>query len=106
MMTTFSIDKQVDRLPPIHPGEILDAEFLRPLGIGRQRLAEDIGLDAAEVAALVNGEIAIAGETAQLLGRFFGNSPAFWLGLQNQYDREMAADRLADRPEQAAAFGG
>ena len=64
------------------------------------------GLDAAEVTALVDGKTAVTGETAQRLGRFFGNSPAFWLGLQNQYDRETAADRLADRPGQAAAGGG
>ena len=86
-----------DRLPPIHPGEILDEEFLQPMNITQYRLAKSIGVDARRIHAIVHGERAITAETALLLSRFFGNSAGFWMGLQSQYDLETAGDRLAER---------
>ena len=91
------------RLSPIHPGEILNEEFLRPMGITQYRLARSIGVDARRIHAIVHGQRSITAETALLLSRFFGNSAAFWMGLQSQYDLETAEDRLADRLAAVAA---
>ena len=95
-MTRETVDN-LERLPPIHPGEILDEEFLRPMNITQYRLAKAIGVDARRVHAIVNGERGISAETALLFSRFFGNSARFWMGLQSQYDLEMAEDRLGER---------
>ena len=77
-----------ERLPPIHPGEILNEEFLRPMNITRSRLAEAIGVDPRRIHAIVHGQRSITAETARLLSRFFGNSAQFWMGLQSQYELE------------------
>lgn len=90
---------QSEKLPPIHPGEILDEEFLRPMGISQYRLAKAIGVDPRRIHAIVHGERSISAETALLLSRFFGNSAKFWIGLQAQYDLEMASDRMGQRLE-------
>ena len=86
-----------EKLPPIHPGEILEEEFLRPMNITQYRLAKSIRVDARRVHAIVNGERSISAETALLFSRFFGNSAEFWMGLQSQYDLEVAEDRLGER---------
>ena len=85
------------KLSPIHPGEILNEEFLGPLKITQYRLAQVIGVDARRIHAIVHGQRSITAETALLFSRFFGNSPEFWMGLQSQYDLEREQDRLADR---------
>ena len=92
-----------DRLPPIHPGQILDEEFLVPMNISQYRLAKAIGVDARRIHAIVHGERSITPETALLLSRYFGNSAKFWLGLQGQYDLEVAEDRLAQRLNKVAS---
>ncbi|MYE45420.1 MAG: HigA family addiction module antidote protein [Chloroflexi bacterium] len=92
-----------ERLPPIHPGEVLNEEFLRPLKITQYRLAKSIGVDARRIHSIVHGQRAVTAETALLLSRFFGNSAAFWMGLQSQYDLETAEDRLAERLDAVAA---
>ena len=69
-----------EKLPPIHPGEILEEEFLRPMNITQYRLAKTIEVDARRVHAIVNGERGISAETALLFSRFFGNSAGFWIG--------------------------
>ena len=84
-------------MSPIHPGEILSEEFLLPMHITQYRLAQEIGVDARRIHAIVHGERSITAETALLLSRFFGNSAGFWMGLQSQYDLEVAEDRLGDR---------
>ena len=94
-----------EKLPPIHPGEILNEEFLEPLNISQYRLAKSISVDPRRVHAIVHGERAISAETALLLARFFGTSAAFWMGLQNQYDLEIAEDRLAGRLELVQPHG-
>jgi addiction module HigA family antidote len=88
-----------DKLPPIHPGEILDEEFLSPMNITQYRLAKAIGVDPRRIHAIVHGQRAITAETALLLSRFFSNSAEFWMGLQNQHDLEVEEDRLAGRLE-------
>ncbi|MXW96861.1 MAG: HigA family addiction module antidote protein [Acidimicrobiaceae bacterium] len=85
------------KLPPIHPGEVLEQEFLAPLGITQYRLAKAIGTDPRRIHAIVRAQRSITAETALLLGRFFGNSAGFWMGLQSQYDLEVARDRLTER---------
>lgn len=92
-----------EKLPPIHPGEILNEEFLLPMNITQYRLAKAIGVDARRIHAIIHGERSITAETALLLSRFFGNSAEFWLGLQSQHDLEIAEDRLAGRLEMVAA---
>ena len=86
-----------NKLPPIHPGEILAEEFLSPMNITQYRLAKAIGVDPRRIHAIVHGQRAITAETALLFSRFFGNSARFWMGLQNQYDLEREEDRLATR---------
>ena len=83
-----------ERPTPILPGEILEEEFLRPMNIKQYCLAKTIGVDARRVHAIVNGERSISAETALLFSRFFGNSAGFWMGLQSQYDLEVAEERL------------
>lgn len=85
------------KLPLVHPGEVLNEEFLAPMQITQYRLAKAIGVDARRIHAIVHGERAITAETALLLASFFGNSPSFWMGLQSQYDLEVTKDRLSER---------
>jgi addiction module HigA family antidote len=85
------------KLPPIHPGEILNEDFLIPMGISKYRLAKAIGVDATRIHSIVLGTRAITAETALLLARYFGNSAEFWMGLQAQYERERAQDEMAER---------
>ena len=95
--------KNQERLTPIHPGEILNEEFLAPMNLTQYRLAKSIGVDPRRIHAIVHGERSITAETALLFSRFFGNSAEFWMGLQSQYDLEATSDRLAQRLEAVAA---
>ncbi|MBU4185108.1 MAG: HigA family addiction module antidote protein [Proteobacteria bacterium] len=84
-------------LPPIHPGEILLEEFLRPMGISQYRLAKDISVSPRRINEIAHGKRAITADTALRLGRFFGMAPQFWLNLQNRYDLEVTEDMLEGR---------
>lgn len=86
-----------ERLSPVHPGEILNEDFLIPMDVTQYRLAKAIGVDARRVHSIVHGERSITAETALLFSRFFGNSAEFWMGLQSQYDLETAEDRMSHR---------
>lgn len=83
--------------PPIHPGEILMEDFLRPLGITQYRLAKDTGVPPRRINEIVQGKRAVTADTALRLGRFFGMEAQFWLNLQARYDLETAKDRLTER---------
>ncbi|MFO8091002.1 MAG: HigA family addiction module antitoxin [Desulfatiglandaceae bacterium] len=85
------------QLPPIHPGEILMEEFLKPMGISQYRLAKDISVPPRRINEIVHGKRSITADTALRLGRFFAMSPQFWLNLQTRYDLEMTEDFLANR---------
>jgi addiction module HigA family antidote len=85
------------KLPPIHPGEILIEEFLKPMGISQYRLAKDISVPPRRINEIVHGKRSISADTALRLGRFFGISPQFWLNLQNRFDLEVTEDLLAER---------
>jgi addiction module HigA family antidote len=79
-----------DKLSPVHPGEVLREEFIKPIGISQNRLAIDIGVDAGRINEIVLGKRAITADTALRLSGFFGNSPQYWMGLQTQYDLDIA----------------
>lgn len=85
------------KLPPIHPGEILMEEFLKPMGISQYRLAKDISVPPRRINEIVHGKRGITADTALRLGRFFGMSPQFWLNLQTRHDLEVTEDSLANR---------
>ena len=76
------------KLKNIHPGEILSEEFLMPLGISAYRLSKDIDIPQTRVSEIIRGNRRITADTALRLSRYFGNSPKFWLGLQDDYDLE------------------
>jgi antitoxin HigA-1 len=86
-----------DKLPPIHPGEVLQEEFLQPLEITQYRLSRDISVSPRRINEIVQGKRAITADTALRLGRFFGMEPQFWLNLQSRYELEKAEDALGDR---------
>jgi len=85
------------KLPPIHPGEILEEEFLKPMGISQYRLAKDISVPPRRINEIVHGKRSITADTALRLGKFFGISAQFWLNLQTRFDLEITEDLLSDR---------
>jgi len=84
-------------LSPIHPGEILLEDFMKPLGLTQYRLAHDIGVTPIRISQIVNGERSISVDTAMRLARYFGTSAAVWLRLQVRYDLEVAEGELSER---------
>ena len=87
------------KLPPVHPGEILLEEFLKPLGVSQYRLAKDVSVPPRRINEIVRGGRAITADTALRLARFFGTSERFWMNLQTRYELELEKDRLGDRLE-------
>lgn len=86
-------------IPPIHPGEILLEEFLKPMGISQYRLAKDINVDPRRINEIVHGERSISADTALRLSRYFGMTERFWINLQSRYDLELHKMELGDRLE-------
>lgn len=84
-------------LPPIHPGEVLLEEFLKPMGISQYRLAKATSVPPRRINEIVHGKRSISADTALRLARFFGMSDRFWMNLQTRYDLEMEKDRLGSR---------
>lgn len=82
---------------PVHPGEILSEEFLKPLNLSQYRLAKDISVPARRINEIVHGKRSITADTALRLSRYFGLSERFWLNLQSRYDLEAEKDRLKGR---------
>lgn len=95
----LGVDKVAKKFPPIHPGEILLEEFLRPMGISQYRLAKSLSVPPRRINEIVHGDRGITADTALRLSRFFGTSERFWLNLQVRYDLEVEKDRLRDRLE-------
>ena len=87
------------KLPPIHPGEILQEEFLAPLGLSQYRLAKDTSVPPRRINEIVRGQRSITANTALRLARYFGTSELFWTNLQTRYDLEIEKDRLGTRLE-------
>jgi len=85
------------KIPPVHPGDILNEEFLKPLGISQNRLGNDLGVSPRRINEIIHGKRSITADTALRLSQYFDNSASFWLGLQMDYDLDVAADRLSSR---------
>jgi addiction module HigA family antidote len=85
------------KIQPIHPGEILMEEFLTPLGLSQNQLANDIGVPPRRINEIVHGKRRITADTALRLAHYFKMSPQFWLGLQMDYDLDIEEDKLAAR---------
>ena len=95
-------------LPPVHPGEILREDLMKPLGISVNRLARDLRVPVTRISEIVNCRRSITADTCLRLARYFGNTPEFWINLQASYDLEVAQRALAAairrdvRPRKAA----
>ena len=87
------------RLAPIHPGEVLLTEFLKPLRLSQYRVAKDLKVPARRINEIVHGDRAVSADTALRLARYFGTSDRFWLNLQAAYDLDVERDRLGARLE-------
>ena len=85
------------KLDPVHPGEVLAEEFLTPMGLSQNKLANDIGVPPRRINEIVLGKRRVTADTALRLARYFGMSAQFWLGLQMDYDLDVEMDRLGDR---------
>lgn len=85
------------KLPAVPPGEILQEEFLEPMGLSQNKLANDIGVPPRRINEIVHGKRRITADTALRLAKYFKMSPEFWLGLQMDYELDLESDRLADR---------
>jgi addiction module HigA family antidote len=100
--------KKIKTMPPVHPGETLREDFLKPLGLTANRLAIDLQVPVTRVNDIVRGKRAVTADTALRLARYFGTTPQFWMNLQANYDLELAQDErgseIADRirPHRAA----
>ena len=89
----------MDKLLPVHPGEVLLEDFMKPLGLRHYRLAAGIGVPPMRINQIVRGKRAITADTALRLARYFGTTPGIWLRLQARYDLEVAQARTAARIE-------
>jgi len=87
------------KLAPVHPGEVLLEEFLKPMNLSQNKLALNIGVPARRINEIVLEKRKITADTALRLARFFGMSSEFWIGLQSQYDLDVTADALGERLE-------
>jgi addiction module HigA family antidote len=85
------------KISPVHPGEILQEEFLKPLGISQNQLGKALGVSPRRINEIIHGKRSVTADTALRLARYFGNSGSFWLGLQMDYDLDVADDALASR---------
>ena len=88
---------EANRIPAVHPGDVLLEDFMKPLSLTQYRLAKDIGVTPIRISQIVNGERSISVDTAMRLARYFGTSAAVWLRLQVRYDLEVAERELSER---------
>lgn len=95
--TTSAVRRTSKKLDPVHPGEVLFEEFLKPMGISQHRLARDISVPPRRINEIVLHKRGVTADTALRLARYFGTSEQFWLNLQTVYDLDVERDRLGDR---------
>ena len=93
------MDMAKQKLHPVHPGEVLLEEFLKPMGLSQNRVALDIGVPARRINEIVLGRRGITADTALRLARYFGVSAQFWMGLQKDYELDVAVDAVGERVE-------
>jgi len=82
-----------EKIPPVHPGEVLLEEFMKPMKLSQNRVGSDLGVSARRINEIVHGKRSITADTALRLSRYFGNSAEFWMGLQMDYDLDVETDR-------------
>ena len=85
------------KIRAVHPGEILSDEFLEPMGISQNQLGRDLGVSPRRINEIIHAKRSVTADTALRLAAYFGNSPSFWLGLQMDYDLDVAEDSLASK---------
>ncbi len=93
-----------EKIPPMHTGEILLKEFIKPMGLSQNRLANDIGVPPRRINEIVQEKRRITADTALRLAHYFDMSPQFWLGLQMDYDLDVEKDRLSARLEEVKVY--
>jgi len=86
----------IKRIAPVHPGEILFEEFLKPMGISQNQIGRDLGVSPRRINEIIHGKRSITADTALRLATYFGNSATFWLGLQMDYDLDIVMDTKSD----------
>lgn len=91
-------------LKPVHPGEMLEEEFLKPMGLTKYRLAKELGVPAPRIGEIVAGQRSVTAETDLLLCQFFGLGDGWWLALQNRYDLAVTRERLGERLAQVHRY--
>ncbi len=91
------MSETLERLPPVHPGEILMEEFMKPFGLSQYRLAQDLGVPALRISQIVHGKRAVTADSALRLARYFGTSAQLWMRLQAQYELELAELATAEQ---------
>jgi addiction module HigA family antidote len=89
-----------NKIPPLHPGEVLLEEFMKPMNLSQNRVGHDLGVSARRINEIVHGKRSITADTALRLSRYFGNSPEFWLGLQMDYDLDVEMDNHSSQIEE------
>jgi antitoxin HigA-1 len=85
------------KMKPVHPGEVLMEDFLKPMGISQYRLAKEISVSARRINEIVHGTRSVTADTALRLGRYFGTSARFWMNIQSHFDLEVERDRIGRR---------
>ncbi|TKJ37397.1 MAG: addiction module antidote protein, HigA family [Planctomycetes bacterium B3_Pla] len=85
------------KIPPLHPGEVLFEEFLKPMKISQNRLGRDLKVSPRRINEIIHGKRSITADTALRLSRYFGNSARFWMGLQMDYDLDVETDKISQR---------
>ena len=93
-------EEKLETLPPVHPGEVLLEDFMKPLALSQYRVAKDIGVTPIRISQIVHGKRAVTADTAMRLGRYFGTSAEVWMRLQARYDLEKAREEIGERIEQ------
>lgn len=98
-MIITEVLKMKKNIPPLHPGEVLLEEFMKPLGLSQNKVGKDLGVSARRINEIVLGKRSITADTALRLSRYFGNSAEFWLGLQMDYDLDVETDNHFEQIE-------
>jgi addiction module HigA family antidote len=96
----ITTDRNIEKLPPVHPGEVLQEDFMKPLGLSYYRLAMDLGVTSIRISQIARGKRAVTADTAMRLARYFGTSAEVWLRLQARYDLEVAQAKSGERINQ------
>ena len=89
----------MNKMPAVHPGEILFEEFLKPLNLSQNRIGQDLGVSPRRINEIIHGKRRVTADTALRLSAYFGNSASFWLGLQMDYDLDAAKDKMSQKIE-------